>query len=170
ATVQGPETVWYDIHAIDAATGSLFWQASQNNKMEADGDHGEQDHHPVIVEDRLYVEPFAYDLNTGKRQYDWGWQRGHRGGCGTIAASNAAFFFRDRYAAMFDLESKQHSQVTQISRPGCWINMLPAGGLLLIPEASSGCTCHFAVQASMAFRPTKRKEETLGKPAAVPIR
>ena len=170
ASTQGPETVWYDIHAIYAATGSLLWQASQNNKMEADGDHGEQDHHPVIVEDRLYVEPFAYDLNTGKRQYDWGWQRGHRGGCGTIAASNTAFFFRDRHAAMFDLKSKQHSKVTQISRPGCWINMLPAGGLLLIPEASSGCTCHFAVQASMAFRPTKRKGETLGKPAAAPIR
>ena len=29
----------------------------------------------------------------------------------------------------------------------------PAGGLLLVPEASSGCTCNFAIQTSLAFRP-----------------
>ena len=159
AVTKGKATVWYDIHTFDATTGKTKWQASQDNQTAAGGDHGEQDHHPLIVEDRLYVEPFAYDVKTGKREYDWGWQRGHRGGCGTIAASNSTFFFRDRYAAMFDLESQKHSQVTQVSRPGCWINMIPAGGLLLIPEASSGCTCHFAVQASMAFRPTELKDE-----------
>ena len=155
----GKETVWYDIHAMDAATGKTNWRASQNNMTRAGGDHGEQDHHPLIVKDRLYVEPFAYDLKTGHRDYDWGWQRGHRGGCGTISASSSAFFFRDRNAAMFDLKLKKHSAVTQVSRPGCWINMIPAGGLLLIPEASSGCTCHYAVQASMALRPTEGEED-----------
>ena len=105
------------------------------------------------------MEPFAYDLNTGQRDYDWGWQRGHRGGCGTISASNQAFFFRDRNAAMFDLKQKTHLPVTQVSRPGCWINMIPAGGLLLIPEASSGCTCHYAVQASLAMRPDIEEED-----------
>ncbi|MDG2206487.1 MAG: PQQ-binding-like beta-propeller repeat protein [Pirellulales bacterium] len=151
-------TVWYDIHALDAGSGKTKWQATQDNQTAAGGDHGEQDHHPVIVGDRLYVEPFAYDLKTGERDFDWGWQRGHRGGCGTIAASNSAFFFRDSHAAMFDLASQKHSKVTQVSRPGCWINMIPAGGLLLIPEASSGCTCHFAVQASMAFRPKEHRD------------
>ena len=62
-------------------------------------------------------------------------------------------------AAMFDLKSKSHMPVTEVSRPGCWINMIPAGGLLLIPEASSGCTCHYAVQASMAMRPSGEKAD-----------
>ena len=159
ANKQGKKTVRYDIHSIDAATGKTKWQSSQDNQTAAGGDHGEQDHHPVIVGERLYVEPFAYDLNTGERQYDWGWQRGHRGGCGTISASSSTFFFRDHNAAMFDLELKKHSKVTQVSRPGCWINMIPASGLLLIPEASSGCTCHYAMQASMALRPTALKKD-----------
>ncbi|MEC7500497.1 MAG: PQQ-binding-like beta-propeller repeat protein [Planctomycetota bacterium] len=161
----GKQTVWYDIHVRDASRGQIRWQASQDNQTAAGGDHGEQDHHPIIVKDRLYVEPFAYDLNTGQRDYDWGWQRGHRGGCGTISASNQAFFFRDRNAAMFDLKQKTHLPVTQVSRPGCWINMIPAGGLLLIPEASSGCTCHYAVQASLAMRPDIEEEDkTKNKP------
>jgi len=40
-----------------------------------------------------------------------------------------------------------------VSRPGCWINTIPAGGLVLIPESSSGCTCGFALQTSLAFVP-----------------
>jgi hypothetical protein len=50
---------------------------------------------------------------------------------------------------MFDLGSGTYSPVTQVSRPGCWINLIPAGGLLLMPEASSGCTCEYPVQARL---------------------
>ena len=31
---------------------------------------------------------------------------------------------------------------------------IPAAGLVLIPEASSGCVCSYSIQTSMAFRPT----------------
>ncbi len=31
--------------------------------------------------------------------------------------------------------------------------MIPAGGLVLIPEASSGCTCGFPLQTSLAYIP-----------------
>ncbi len=146
--------VWYDLTAFDARTGEKIWSQSQNNRTEIGGDHGEQDHHPVIVGDRIYAEPYAYELKTGK-PLDWGWNRGHRRGCGTMSASACAFFFRDANPSMFDLESRTTSNVTQVTRPGCWINMIPAGGLLLIPEASSGCTCDFAVQTSMAFVPVE---------------
>ena len=152
---QDKDEVWYDLHAYDANTGNLLWEQSQNNRTDAGGDHGEQDHHPVLVGNRLFVEPFAYDLQSGKPLPDWQWQRGHRHGCGTVSASANAFFFRDSNAAMFDLRDQTHSRVTQVSRPGCWINMIPAGGLLLVPEASSGCTCNFALQTSMAFRPVR---------------
>jgi hypothetical protein len=54
---------------------------------------------------------------------------------------------------MFDIESNKLTPVTDVTRPGCWINMIPAAGLLLVPEASSGCQCNFAVQTSLAFRP-----------------
>jgi len=78
-----------------------------------------------------------------------------------MSASASAIFFRQANPTMFDLETNQYSKVTTVTRPGCWINMIPAGGLLLIPEASSGCTCNFAVQTSMAFLPvdSSRKEQ-----------
>jgi hypothetical protein len=43
--------------------------------------------------------------------------------------------------------------LTQVNRPGCWINILPAGSLVLIPEGSSGCTCGYPLQTSIAFVP-----------------
>ena len=38
-------------------------------------------------------------------------------------------------------------------RPGCWINIVPAAGLILIPEASASCVCNYPLQTSMAFLP-----------------
>ena len=103
----------------------------------------------------LYCEPFAWNLGTGKRVAGFGWKNQHRRGCGTLTASATTVFFRDSTASMFDLESNTYRKVTTTTRPGCWINMIPAGGLLLVPEASSGCTCNFAIQTSLAFRPRK---------------
>jgi outer membrane protein assembly factor BamB len=155
--------VWYELMAFNGRTGKPIWAKSQNNQTKIGGDHGEQDHHPVIIGNRLLTEPYSYELKTGK-PLDLGWNRGHRRGCGTISASACALFFRDEQSSMFDLEKRTHSKVTQVTRPGCWINMIPAGGLLLIPEASSGCTCNFAVQTSMAFLPTAATETKKEKP------
>ena len=43
--------------------------------------------------------------------------------------------------------------LTRVSRVGRWMNIVPAGGLVLIPESSSGCTCDYSMQASMALAP-----------------
>ena len=145
--------VWYDIQVFDGTEGDRQWTASQKQSTKIGGSHGEQDHHPVIIGSTLYCEPFAWNLNTGKRAANFGWKNQHRRGCGTLTASASTVFFRDGTASMFDLKSNTYSKVTATTRPGCWINMIPAGGLLLVPEASSGCTCNFAIQTSLAFRP-----------------
>ena len=150
--------VWYDVHAYNARNGEPVWHQTQKQPTEIGGSHGEQDHHPVIVGDRLYCEPFGYELQTGKR-LKWKWSPRHRRGCGTISASASTFFFRQSNPTMFDLKTNKYSKVTSTTRPGCWINMIPAGGLLLIPEASSGCTCNFAVQTSLAFLPIRQRSE-----------
>ncbi len=146
--------VWYDAYAFDSQDGSLLWTQTQSQHQEANGDHGEQDHHPAIVGDTLFVEPYAYDLLTGKPRERWKMAReGH--GCGSISAAASVCFFRAGNPTMCDLATGVKKKVTQVSRPGCWINMIPAGGLLLIPEASSGCTCNYSIQASMAFAPVE---------------
>ena len=145
--------VHLDVSVFDADSGRQLWQKVQNTGAQVGGAHGEQDLHPVIVGNRLYCEPLAFDLDTGKPIDDWKWTYGRRRGCGTISASASTFFFRHSHPTMFDLTGNSYSKVTTSSRPGCWINMIPAGGLLLIPEASSGCSCNYAIQSSMAFLP-----------------
>ena len=152
ANQAGAPRVMFDVHVFNAETGESAWSATQTQSTEIGGSHGEQDLHPVIVGTTLYCEPRAYELHTGKT-VDWGWSQGHRRGCGTISASASAFFYRQSNPTMFDLTSGVQSPVTTTTRPGCWVNMIPAGGLLLIPEASSGCTCNYAVQTSLAFLP-----------------
>ncbi len=157
------QQVWYDIHAFSAQDGKPLWQSSQNQRKNIGGSHGEQDHHPAIVGDIVYVEPYAYHLETGVHRENWRMNRnGH--GCGTISASATACFFRAGHPTMCDLSTGKFRKVTQVSRPGCWINMIPAGGLLLIPEASSGCTCDYPIQTSMAFRPVSRDQSPAAKP------
>lgn len=147
--------VLYDVHVFDRKTGEPVWFRTQNQGTGIGGDHGEQDHHPVIVGDRLYCEPHAYKLHTGEPLTDWNWNPKHRRGCGTISASANTFFFRENNPTLFNLTTNRYDKVTTTTRPGCWINMLPAGGLLLIPEASSGCTCDYPIQTSLGFLPRK---------------
>ena len=142
--------VWYDTQCVSAEDGKQVWTATQDQRQGAGGSHGEQDHHPVIVGDTVYVEPYAYDLETGQRTASWSLGRGGHG-CGSISASAKMCFFRAGNPTMCELASGAKTKVTRVSRPGCWINMIPAGGLVLIPEASSGCVCDFPIQASMAF-------------------
>ena len=37
-------------------------------------------------------------------------------------------------------------------RPGCWLNLISANGLLLFPEASSGCTCSFPLRSTVVMK------------------
>ena len=144
----------YDLRAFDSATGSPRWSSHYlRTDKGAGGSHGEQDQHPVIAGGTIYSRPVAFDLATGDRipfNLD---QSGH--GCGTISASASYLFGRGANPRMYPMsESGRTSEaVTTVSRPGCWINMIPAEGLLLIPESSSGCSCAFAVQASIVLAP-----------------
>lgn len=151
-------TVLYDVYVLNSNNGEIIWKTTQKQGTKIGGDHGEQDHHPVIVGDTLYCEPFAYKLSDGTPLTDFAWSKKHRRGCGTVSASASTFYFRQSNPTLFDLETGEYRKVTSSTRPGCWINMIPAGGLLLIPEASSGCTCNYSIQTSLAFLPRKREE------------
>lgn len=148
-------TVRYDLFCFNAKDGTDHWRQSQDQQQAIGGSHGEQDHHPVIVGSRVLQEPYAYDLPTGKRDPKWKFHRGGHG-CGTVSASASSLFFRAGNPTMCDLATGQKTKINRVSRPGCWINILPAAGMLLIPEASSGCTCNFAVQASMGYAPAAK--------------
>ncbi len=41
-------------------------------------------------------------------------------------------------------------------RASCWVNMIPACGLVLVPEGSSSCPCAYNYKTSIAFMPAER--------------
>jgi outer membrane protein assembly factor BamB len=145
--------VYYHYCAYDAHTSELRWQADPATDLATDGSHGEYNRHPTIIGETAYAWPYAYNLKTGERIADWVFdRRGH--GCGGVSASAQCLFWRGGNPWMYDLGPDGGPQrLTAVTRPGCWINMIPAGGLVLVPENSSGCTCGFALQTSLALVP-----------------
>lgn len=154
----------YAIRVYGLQDGRLMWQNSYPHVK--DGlYHGEQVHHPVILRQPngrtlLVAEPYLYELTTGQRTVpngaaeNWSLQRpGHS--CGSLSGCGYSLYFRAHNPTVLNLQSSDGGQFTSLSpsRPGCWINMLPAAGQLLIPEASASCVCHYPIQASMAFVP-----------------
>jgi outer membrane protein assembly factor BamB len=145
--------VHYYYRAFDARSGRVLWDADHGTTLNIDGEHGEYNRHPTIIDQTIYAWPYAYHLTTGDRIEGWEFdRRGH--GCGGVSASAQCLFWRGHNPWMYDLGPNGGPlRLNKVNRPGCWINIIPAGGLVLIPEASSGCTCGYALQTSMAFVP-----------------
>lgn len=145
--------LWYFVHGIEAGSGKTLWQRSHDSGYKTGGDHGEQNRHPTVVGDTVYAYPLAYRLKTGQPVEGWMFsRRGH--GCGNVSASAQSLFWRGSNPQMWDLRpGKGPSRINAVSRPGCWINIIAAGGMVLIPEASSGCTCAYPLQTSLGYVP-----------------
>lgn len=148
----GPR-VRYDLCAFDAVSGERLWKSTQRPIPDhiLQGPHGEQVQYSAIVGDVIYNSGFALKLRTGEPYEGWKWQKSDK--CGVLSTSARCGFSRFSNPTMFDFRSGEAIPLTYATRPGCWINILPAGGLILIPESSSGCTCYYSVQTSLALVP-----------------
>jgi len=120
---------------------------------------------PLIVGDEIIAEPWAYDLRTGREKLrvhpvtgaESKWQMARPGHhCGNIAGSPNALFFRSGTTAYYDLRGDYGTAHFGAQRPGCWINCIPANGLVMMPEASSGCVCPYSVHCTIVFHPRQR--------------
>ncbi|MBI5395433.1 MAG: hypothetical protein HZA91_09085, partial [Verrucomicrobia bacterium] len=151
--VEKSRRVRYDLAAFDAGTGKRFWRNTQTPVPDhiLQGPHGEQVQHPAIVGEVVYGTGFTCNLNTGEPVDGWKWRKSNH--CGTVSTSANCAFSRYDQPWMFDLKSGEHTVLTTAIRPGCWINIIPAGGLILIPEASAGCTCGYPIQTSVTLIP-----------------
>ena len=147
------------VPAVRSVLALLRWRKDHsNNVYGSGGEHGEQVHHPVLRDGVLFVEPVAYHLDSGERWNPDGgnspWYIGARRGCGTFSASASCLYFRNHNPMAMPIgRGAKQTKITAVSRPGCWISILPVGGMVLLPEASSGCVCAFPVQTSMGFVP-----------------
>jgi len=104
---------------------------------------------PLINNRTIYAQGGAWDLLTADEQ-PFQFKRSY--GCGQIAASKNLLLFRSGTLGYKDLSRKAGTENFGGIRPGCWINALPAGGLVLVPDASAGCACSYQNRAWVALQ------------------
>ncbi len=136
--------------ALSANSGEALWSKRIGYRVR-----------PLVIGDTFHAEPWAFDLHTGKqkmrvhpvtgRREPWQFARpGHH--CGCPAASPHTMFFRSWCLGYYDLVNDYGTMHFSSQRPGCWINFIPANGLLLFPVAATGCTCQFPNLCTVAFK------------------
>ena len=157
----------YLVRVLNDNDGSLIWETDHLH-IKGGLFHGEQVHHPVVLKRTdgkkvLIAEPYIYDLETGEKivpegsDPKWALNRpGHS--CGTLTGAGDCLFFRASNPTVLNLSNSSFTALAP-TRAGCWINMIPAGGRLLIPEASASCVCNYSLQTSMGFAPVSDNVE-----------
>ncbi|MFQ5734662.1 MAG: malectin domain-containing carbohydrate-binding protein, partial [Planctomycetaceae bacterium] len=146
--------------ALSAESGTKLWSKDANYR-----------HRPIIVEDQIFAEPWGFDLYTGTQKtrphpltgkpVPWSIIRpGHH--CGMLTGSPNMLLFRSGYTGFYDLAADSGTRHFAGHRLGCWINAIPANGLVMIPEASAGCVCLFSIAATITMEPrTARRPWTI---------
>lgn len=138
----------YRIHRFNPEDGKLLWRAL--HRWPSDNHSGHMQH-PVVVGNSLYLEPTGYNLADGKAIVD---KIGGREGCHTYLGVANALIYRGqgRRVSMWSLEGRSVTSWPGL-RPSCWLSMVPAGGMLLVPEAGGGCSCGRWLETSVGFAP-----------------
>lgn len=133
-----PSEVGGRLGAIDIRTGAKLWE--QKVKYET---------RPLINDDKIYAQGGAWDLKTGSA-LPWEFQRSY--GCGQISSSRNLLLFRSATLGYVDLSRTSDTENYGGIRPSCWINAIPAAGLVLVPDGSSKCHCSYQMKAWFALQ------------------
>ncbi|MFO7903693.1 MAG: PQQ-binding-like beta-propeller repeat protein [Planctomycetota bacterium] len=107
---------------------------------------------PMLNDRTIYVQGGAWDLLTGK-SVPFEFERSY--GCGILASSRKMLLFRSATLGYYDLSGARETVNYGGIRPGCWINAIPVGGLVLMPDATAGCECSYLNKAWIALEPAR---------------
>ena len=136
--------------ALSAIDGERIWNEAIGNRVR-----------PIVVGDRITGRPNAFYLSSGKPVLKEGgaypWTTPSSGACGQMSASAGLIFFRHGQTVAVNAKTGKRIMSFTGMRPGCLINVIPAGGVVLQVEASSGCKCYHALQGTVAFVPATTK-------------
>ena len=138
------------VFALNADDGKSLWKKNIGYRVR-----------PIVVGNQLHAEPWAYDLRTGSQimrehpitgiREPWQFARpGHH--CGCPAASENMLLFRSLTLGWYDLLEDFGTQHFGSLRTSCWINFIPANGVLMVPEGGSGCMCAFPTSCTVVFK------------------
>jgi len=126
--------------AFDAATGEVKWDIKAGYSTR-----------PILNGRTIYLQPGAWDLLSGERK-EFTFSRSY--GCGIPSGSRRMMVFRSATLGYVDLVDGRGTENYGGIRPGCWTGALPAGGLVLMPDATDRCTCSYLIKASIGLKPS----------------
>ena len=141
------------IYGFDAQSGKLLWGGRKNYRKR-----------PIIVGNRIYAEPHAWELKTGEQvmtvnplngqNVPLDFLRGYSG-CGHLVASGAALFGNENAGGMAHYNLDEHSGYAPFGnlQLSCGTGAVPAGGVFVAPEGRSGCTCATPIHTSIVLYP-----------------
>ncbi|NLS91138.1 MAG: PQQ-binding-like beta-propeller repeat protein [Planctomycetaceae bacterium] len=124
--------------AFRAGSGELVWNV--------EADYADR---PVLNGRTIYAPPGAWDLLTGEK-LPFTLQRSY--GCGIVSGCRTMLVFRSATLGYLDLGVSPETQNYGGIRPGCWIAAVPAGGVVLMPDAASWCTCSYLNQGTIVLK------------------
>jgi outer membrane protein assembly factor BamB len=144
--------------ALSAEDGYKLWAKDANYR-----------HRPIIIGQQVLAEPWSFDLHTGDQltrphpltgeEVPWSIMRtGHH--CGMLTGCDSGMIlFRSGFTGFYDLNEDAGVEHFGGHRLGCWINAIPANGLVLIPEASAGCVCLFSIASTVVMEPREPRHQ-----------
>ncbi|MFM9964309.1 MAG: PQQ-binding-like beta-propeller repeat protein [Planctomycetaceae bacterium] len=142
--------------ALSALHGYKLWAKDANYR-----------HRPIVVGNQVIAEPWSFDLASGEQktrshpltgaEEPWSIMRtGHH--CGMLTGCESGMLmFRSGATGFYDLNTDSGTRHFAGHRLGCWINAIPAGGLVMIPEASAGCVCLFSIASTIVMEPRETR-------------
>lgn len=133
-----PSEVGGRLAGFDIQSGKRLWD--QDAKYQT---------RPLINDGAIYAQGGAWDLKSGS-PLPWEFERSY--GCGQIAASKNLMLFRSATLGYVDLSRNSGTENYGGIRPSCWINAIPASGLVLVPDGSAKCTCSYQMKAWFALQ------------------
>jgi outer membrane protein assembly factor BamB len=133
------------IAALKASTGAPMWKT-----------RGRHIHRPVVNGKTVYLSRGKIDLLSGKLE-DMRITRSH--GCGPLVGGAHILLFRSAVLGYLDLTKSRRTQHFGGIRPGCWVNAIPAGGMVLMPEFTEKCGCAYLNKTTLALVPRRAPEE-----------
>lgn len=124
---------------FNSLDGKLLWEVKANYESR-----------PMINDRTIYAQGGSWDLLSGEPK-SFPFKRSY--GCGILVGARDLMLFRSATLGYFDFTGEQKTENYGGIRPGCWVNALPAGGIVLVPDASAGCRCSYLNKSWMALEP-----------------
>jgi hypothetical protein len=160
ALVMGYQKAAWALQSDATSKGMACFKASDGTRR---WDNPEIAYHGrAIINGRtIYCFPSAWDLLTGKQRTvkrpdgdaePW-WIKGKSFGCAPQTGSRNLLLMRSGTLSYYDL-AYDNGWIENYGgmRPGCWVNALPVGAMVVVPDDTRGCRCSYLNQATVALQ------------------